>query len=143
EAVAAASWFGPSGVTTPGFASVVPQDRSEARRNHEEIVGVLWKLRLRPLLYSDPMIVSVGHRLGRFEVLAQLGSGGLGDFHRPRDSRLRPVFPTWHLRAAPERAIKLLPSAFSGNPDRAGRFAHEARAATSLNHPNIVAVHDV
>src|SRR4029079_13576834 len=90
EAVAAASWFGPSGVTTPGFASVVPQDRSEARRNHEEIVGVLWKLRLRPLLYSDPMIVSVGHRLGRFEILAQLGAGGMGDVYPAPDSQHRP-----------------------------------------------------
>ena len=78
------------------------------------------------------MIVSVGHRLGRFEILAQLGAGGMGDVYRARDSQL-----------GRDVAIKMLPTAFAGNPDRRRRFDREARAAASLNHPNIVAVHDV
>jgi serine/threonine protein kinase/WD40 repeat protein len=75
--------------------------------------------------------LSVGDRLGRFEVLGPLGAGGMGDVYRARDSQL--------LR---EVAIKVLPTAFWRDPDRQRRFEREARAAASLNHPNIVAVHD-
>src|SRR5947208_1477852 len=75
--------------------------------------------------------LSVGDHLGRFEVLGPLGAGGMGDVYRARDSQL--------LR---EVAIKVLPTEFSHDPDRQRRFEREARAAASLNHPNIVAVHD-
>lgn len=78
------------------------------------------------------MIVSVGHRLGRFEILGQLGAGGMGDVYRAHDSQL-----------GRDVAIKVLPTAFSSDPDRLRRFEREARAAASLNHPNIIAVHDV
>ena len=82
--------------------------------------------------YTRPMIVSVGHRLGRFEILGQLGAGGMGDVYRARDTQL-----------GRDVAIKTLPTAFAGDPDRLRRFEREARAAASLNHPNILAVHDV
>ena len=75
--------------------------------------------------------LSVGGRLGRFEILGPLGAGAMGDVYRARDPHL--------LR---EVAIKVLPAAFSRDPDRQRRFQREARAAASLNHPNIVAVHD-
>ena len=75
--------------------------------------------------------LSVGDRVGRFEVLGPLGAGGMGDVYRARDSQL--------LR---EVAVKVLPTAFSHDPDRQRRFEREGRAAASLNHPNIVAVHD-
>ncbi len=78
------------------------------------------------------MIVSVGHRLGRFEILAQVGAGGMGDVYRARDPQL-----------GRDVAIKMLPTAFAGDRERRRRFDREARAAASLNHPNIVAVHDV
>ena len=74
---------------------------------------------------------SVGDRLGRFEILGPLGAGAMGDVYRARDTRLQR-----------EVAIKVLPMAFSRDPDRQRRFEREARAAASLNHPNIVAVHD-
>src|SRR5919106_690803 len=74
--------------------------------------------------------LSVGDRLGRFEILGPLGAGGMGDVYRARDSQL--------LR---DVAIKVLPTAFLNDPDRQRRFEREARAAASLNHPNIVAVH--
>ena len=78
------------------------------------------------------MTVSVGQRLGRFEVRGTLGAGGMGDVYRAHDPQLdRDV------------AIKALPSAFSNDPDRQRRFEREARAAASLNHANILAVHDV
>ena len=75
--------------------------------------------------------LSVGDRLGRFEILGPLGAGAMGDVYRARDTQL--------LR---EVAIKVLPTAFSRDPDRQRRFELEARAAAGLNHPNIVAVHD-
>ncbi|MBA3638274.1 MAG: serine/threonine-protein kinase [Acidobacteria bacterium] len=76
--------------------------------------------------------LSVGDRLGRFEILGPLGAGGMGDVYRARDSQL--------LR---EVAIKVLPTAFLHDPDRQRRFEREARATASLNHPHIVSVYDV
>ncbi len=76
--------------------------------------------------------LSVGDRLGRFEIIGALGAGGMGEVYRARDPQL--------LR---EVAIKVLPAPLSRDPDRQQRFVREARAAASLSHPNIVAVHDV
>ncbi len=78
------------------------------------------------------MSLSVGDRLGRFEVRGCLGIGGMGEVYRARDPHLRR-----------EVAIKVLRTEFSTDPDRQRRFEQEARAAGSLNHPNILAVHDV
>ena len=78
------------------------------------------------------MTVSVGQRLGRFEVRGRLGVGGMGDVYRAHDPQL-----------GRDVAIKTLPSAFTNDPDRQRRFEREARAAASLNHANILAVHDV
>ena len=75
--------------------------------------------------------LSVGDRIGRFEIVGPLGRGGVGDVFRARDPQL--------LR---EVAIKVLRTDFWGDPDRQRRFELEARAAASLNHPNVVAVHD-
>src|SRR6186713_85633 len=73
-----------------------------------------------------------GTRLGPYEVTAQIGAGGMGEVYRARDSRLER-----------DVAIKVLPRAFSSDPDRLTRFEQEARAAAALNHPNIIAVFDV
>jgi Tol biopolymer transport system component len=75
--------------------------------------------------------ISVGDRLGRFEILGPLGAGGMGDVYRARDPQLQR-----------EVAIKVLPGGFATDPNRCRRFEREARAAASLNHPGIVAVHD-
>ena len=75
--------------------------------------------------------LSAGDRLGRFEILGFVGAGAMGDVYRARDTKLQR-----------EVAIKVLPMAFSEDADRQRRFEREARAAASLNHPNIVAVHD-
>ena len=84
--------------------------------------------------YNQPpaMSRSAGDRIGRFEILGCLGIGGMGEVYRARDPQLQR-----------EVAIKVLPAAFSRDPDRQRRFEQEARAAGSLNHPNIVAVHDI
>jgi|KBSMisStaDraftv2_1062788.scaffolds.fasta_scaffold39664_3 serine/threonine protein kinase len=78
------------------------------------------------------MPLSAGTRLGPYEILAPLGAGGMGEVYRARDPRL-----------GRDVAIKVLPAAFSSDPDRLKRFEQEARAAGALNHPNITAVHDL
>ncbi len=70
--------------------------------------------------------------MGRFEVVALLGAGGMGEVYRARDTRL-----------GRDVALKVLPAAVASEPDRVRRFEHEARAAAALNHPNILALHDV
>src|SRR5215213_6564737 len=78
------------------------------------------------------MALSAGTRLGPYEILAPLGAGGMGEVYRGRDTRLQR-----------EVAIKVLPAGLSSDPERLKRFEREARAASSLNHPNIVTIHDV
>ena len=73
-----------------------------------------------------------GAKLGNFEIVELLGRGGMGEVWRARDSRLKR-----------DVAIKVLPAALARDPDRIARFEREARAASALNHPNIVAVHDI
>jgi len=73
-----------------------------------------------------------GTRLGPYEVLAKLGEGGMGEVYRARDTRLER-----------DVAIKVLPPEFAADPDRLHRFEREARATAALNHPNILAIHDV
>lgn len=73
----------------------------------------------------------VGEVIGNYRVLAELGSGGMGTVYRAQDTRLdRQV------------ALKLLPDASLFEKDSLDRFRHEARAASSLNHPNICTVYD-
>jgi eukaryotic-like serine/threonine-protein kinase len=77
------------------------------------------------------MTLQLGAKLGPYEILSPLGAGGMGEVYRARDSRLER-----------EVAIKVLPESFASDPDRLRRFEQEARAASQLNHPNIVVVHD-
>ncbi|HEY3204490.1 MAG TPA: protein kinase, partial [Thermoanaerobaculia bacterium] len=78
------------------------------------------------------MSLLIGSHLGPYEILAPLGAGGMGEVYRARDTRL-----------GREVAVKVLPAAFSADPDRLRRFEEEARAASALNHPNILTIHDV
>jgi serine/threonine protein kinase len=78
------------------------------------------------------MSLSSGTRLGPYEILTLIGAGGMGEVYRARDPRL-----------GREVAIKVLPVAFSADPDRLRRFEQEARAAAALNHPNILTVHEI
>ncbi|HEV8117451.1 MAG TPA: protein kinase, partial [Thermoanaerobaculia bacterium] len=77
------------------------------------------------------MTLTAGSRLGPYEVLSQIGAGGMGEVWRARDPRL-----------GRDVAIKVLPASFSTDEDRLRRFEQEARAAGVLNHPNITAVYD-
>src|SRR5262249_23183484 len=76
--------------------------------------------------------LSPGERLGRYEVVAPLGVGGMGEVYRARDGELQR-----------EVAVKILPEAFSSDPERVRRFEREARAVAAISHPNILAIHDV
>ncbi|HEY3122479.1 MAG TPA: protein kinase, partial [Thermoanaerobaculia bacterium] len=71
-------------------------------------------------------------RLGPYEVLDLLGSGGMGEVYRARDTRLHR-----------DVALKILPASLSSDPTRLKRFETEARSASGLNHPNIVTIHEV
>ena len=73
--------------------------------------------------------ITSGTKLGEYEVKSLLGSGGMGEVYRARDTRL-----------GRDVAIKVLPSFLSADSDRLRRFEQEARAAAALNHPNILAV---
>ena len=77
-------------------------------------------------------MLTAGTRLGPYEILGPLGSGGMGEIYRARDPRL-----------GREVAIKVLPVSFSRDPERLRRFEQEARAVGALNHPNILAIYDV
>ncbi|MCI0446198.1 serine/threonine protein kinase, partial [bacterium] len=80
----------------------------------------------------ETMPLAAGQKLGPYEISAPLGAGGMGEVYRARDTRL-----------GREVAIKILPAEFSSNQNRLERFEQEARAASALNHPNIITVHDV
>ena len=78
------------------------------------------------------MTLAAGSHLGPYEILGPIGAGGMGEVFRARDTRL-----------ARDVALKMLPTAFTADPDRLRRFEQEARSAAALNHPNILAVYDV
>src|SRR5713101_7997475 len=78
------------------------------------------------------MTISPGSRLGPYEIIAPLGAGGMGEVWRARDPRL-----------GREIAIKVLPEELSSDRERLKRFENEARAASALNHPNIVTIHEI
>jgi len=71
-----------------------------------------------------------GQRIGVYQIQALLGKGGMGEVYRARDTRLDR-----------EVAIKVLPRAFTADPDRLARFEREARVLASLNHPHIGMIH--
>jgi serine/threonine protein kinase/tetratricopeptide (TPR) repeat protein len=78
------------------------------------------------------MSLLVGAKLGPYEIVGLLGSGGMGEVYRARDTRLdRPV------------AIKVLPPGIRQQPESAARFEREAKAISQLNHPHICTLHDI
>jgi eukaryotic-like serine/threonine-protein kinase len=78
------------------------------------------------------MALAAGTKLGPYEIVSQLGAGGMGEVYRARDARL-----------SRDVAVKVLPPAFSRDPERLRRFEQEARATAALSHPNILAVFDI
>ncbi len=78
------------------------------------------------------MSVTIGSRIGPYEIVGWLGAGGMGEVYRARDARL-----------GREVAIKMIAESFATDQNRVRRFEQEARAAGQLNHPNILAVYDI
>jgi|RhiMethySRZTD1v2_1073278.scaffolds.fasta_scaffold03644_10 eukaryotic-like serine/threonine-protein kinase len=77
-------------------------------------------------------MLTVGSRLGGYEITGLLGAGGMGEVYRARDSKLER-----------DVAIKILPELFAANPERIARFDREAKTLAALNHPNIAAIYGV
>ena len=75
-------------------------------------------------------MLSSGRKLGSYEILSPLGTGGMGEVYRARDTRL-----------GRDVALKVLPEGFTRDVERLGRFRREAQVLASLNHPNIAAIY--
>jgi serine/threonine-protein kinase len=78
------------------------------------------------------MNVSPGTKLGRYEIRAKIGEGGMGEVYLAEDARL-------HRQVA----LKILPTDLASNKDRLRRFEQEATAAAALNHPNIAHIYEI
>src|SRR5260221_7187478 len=78
------------------------------------------------------MALTSGTKLGPYEIVSPLGAGGMGEVYRAKDTRL-----------GREVALKILPESFASEAERLRRFEQEARAVAALNHPNILAIHDI
>jgi serine/threonine protein kinase len=85
-----------------------------------------------PLLVSDSVKTLLGQSIGHYKIITALGTGGMGEVYLAQDIRL-----------GRQVALKLLPTYLSGDRDRLRRFEQEARAASSLNHPNVCMIHEV
>lgn len=77
-------------------------------------------------------VLAPGTRLGPYEIVTLVGTGGMGEVYKARDTRLGRTV-----------AIKVLPPGFASDPERRRRFEQEARAASALNHPHIVTIHSI
>lgn len=83
-------------------------------------------------LLAAAQTMQIGQRISHYQIVSQIGEGGMGQVWLAEDKNL-----------GRQVAIKLLPAEFTGNADRLRRFEQEARAASALNHPNIVTVHEI
>src|SRR5947209_1120662 len=84
------------------------------------------------LLADEPVALQAGQQFGAYEIVVPIGRGGMGEVYLAADRRLgRKV------------ALKLLPTSFTQNADRLRRFEQEARAASALNHPNILTIYEI
>src|SRR5579864_1615962 len=84
------------------------------------------------IVYTFAGALMTGRTLSHYELLEEIGKGGMGVVYKARDTRLDRFV-----------AIKLLPPEQMANPDRKRRFVQEAKEASALNHPNIVTIHEI
>src|SRR2546429_3020144 len=78
------------------------------------------------------MTINSGTKLGRYEIRSKIGEGGMGEVYLAQDTKLdRKV------------ALKILPAEVAAHPDRMKRFVQEAKAASALNHPNIITIYEI
>ena len=85
-----------------------------------------------PWLAGEGGRTLVGQQINHYKIIAPLGAGGMGEVYLAQDAKL-----------GRKIALKLLPAAFTNDEDRLRRFQQEARAASALNHPNILTIHEI
>ncbi len=97
-----------------------------------EVAGVHFVNDATKIPIDERSLMLSGKRLGRYQVVSHLGSGGMGEVYLAEDLQLKR-----------QVALKLLPAALTQNQERLRRFEQEALAASSLNHPNIITIHEI
>ncbi len=120
------------------FLAQASADDEEVRREVESLLAAhegdsgFMNTPVGNLLLGDKPMLAAGQRFGHYEGISPLAEGGMGQVYVAVDSRLgRKV------------ALKLLPLSYTNNADRVHRFEQEARAASALNHPNIITIHEI
>jgi len=122
------------------FLSAVCADDDELRREVESLLDAdpVSFLSTKALdlaarhLVNEEQVSLIGKQFGAYQIISVLGFGGMGEVYLARDERLKRKL-----------ALKLLPPQFTRDPDRVRRFEREARAASALNHPNIITIYDI
>jgi serine/threonine-protein kinase len=84
------------------------------------------------MLAKDQALFETGSSIGPYQILSLVGAGGMGKVYLAQDTRL-----------GRKIALKVLPKEFTQDPDRVRRFEQEARAASALNHPNIITIFEI
>src|SRR5687768_14177973 len=102
-----------------------------SREEPENLIEQAVNLRA-DFLDDEKSELKAGQTVGAYEILSFISRGGMGEVYLAQDKRLNRKV-----------ALKLLPASFTGNSDRLRRFEQEARAASSLNHPNIITIYEV
>src|SRR6266513_144230 len=94
---------------------------------------ITWRLTGLPQIsLNEQVTFPAGRRIGQYEIISTLGKGAMGEVYLAQDHKLgRKV------------ALKFLPLSFTKDADRLRRFEREARAASALNHPSILTIHEV
>src|SRR5436190_7516834 len=97
-----------------------------------ELIGTPAFEMVAPLLAKDQPELEAGDSIGHYQVVSLLGAGGMGQVYLAEDAKLRRKV-----------ALKLLPASYTRDESRLRRFQQEARAASALNHPNILTIHEL